>query len=134
MKRAVKIVSFLFLMLLPGLFYEEPADCAEGVSIVEYPGEQQIQRSGGGVRLMEVSEERNQVGLSDSSTPLLNEGIDELSRSLMERIATKYFHGKNKPVTKIAIFDLTDHDGNITVGSRYISNRIRLAFWKPQPV
>jgi len=46
----------------------------------------------------------------------------------MERIATKYFHNKNKPVIKIAIFDLADQEGNITVGSRYISNRIRLAF------
>ena len=59
---------------------------------------------------------------------MLNEGIDEVSQSLMERIATKYYHQKNKPVTRIAIFDFTDREGNITVGSRYIANRIRLAF------
>ena len=28
MKRAVKIISFLFLALLPGLFHERPANCA----------------------------------------------------------------------------------------------------------
>lgn len=58
----------------------------------------------------------------------LNEGIDNLTTSLMKEIATKYFDAQKRPVTKVAVFDFTDPSGNITVGSRYIANRIKLAF------
>ncbi|HIJ36311.1 MAG TPA: hypothetical protein HPP59_03415, partial [Deltaproteobacteria bacterium] len=132
MKKTVKILSFLFLGLSLGLFYQNSANCAGGVSIVEDPGKQQTKSSGGGVRLMEHRAEKISAGETGEMVQL-NAGIDELSRSLMERIATKYFHNKNKPVIKIAIFDFTDQEGNITVGSRYISNRIRVAFGSNQP-
>ena len=98
---------------------------------MEDSGKNQTKSSGGGVFLVEEPAKGKQVG-SIENTPLLNAGIDELSRSLMETIATKYFHAKNKPVIKIAVFDFTDEEGNITVGSRYISNRIRLAFGSNQ--
>jgi hypothetical protein len=60
--------------------------------------------------------------------PSLNEGIDRLSASLTKEIATRYFQPEKKPVIKVAVFDFTDPTGNVTVGSRYVSNRIRLAF------
>ena len=132
MKRTAKLLSFLFLVLLLGLFFRSSANCAGGVSVMEDSGKNQTKSSGGGVFLVEEPAKEKQVG-SIENTPLLNAGIDELSRSLMETIATKYFHAKNKPVIKIAVFDFTDEEGNITVGSRYISNRIRLAFGSNQP-
>ncbi len=58
----------------------------------------------------------------------LNEGIDRLSASLMKEIATRYFNVDQRPVIKVAVFDFTDPSGDITVGSRYITNRVRLAF------
>ncbi len=114
MKKAAKLFSFLFLVLLLGSFYPGSANGAGGVPLVE-------------------NEDKGKPAGWIESTSSLNAGIDELSRSLMERIATKYFHIKNKPVIKIAVFDFTDEAGNITVGSRYISNRVRLAFGSNQP-
>jgi len=58
----------------------------------------------------------------------LNKGIDDLSASLMKEIATRYFDSEKRPVINVAVFDFTDHAGNITVGSRYVGDRIRLAF------
>jgi len=58
----------------------------------------------------------------------INEGTDKLVQALMKEIATRYFDAKKRPVIKVAVFDFTDQNGDITVGSRYISNRIRLAF------
>ena len=133
MKKAAKLLSFLFLALLPGLFFQSSATCTGGVTVMEDPGKKQTTSSGGGVRLMEEPTRGKQAGLIENA-PLLNAGIDELSRSLMERIATKYFHAQKKPTIKIAVFDFTDDDGNISVGSRYLSNRIRLAFGSNQPV
>lgn len=60
--------------------------------------------------------------------PSLNGGVDRLASSLMKEIATRYFHVKTRPVIKVAVFDFADQTGDVTVGSRYISNRIRLAF------
>lgn len=62
------------------------------------------------------------------ASPSLEEGIDRLSASLAKEIATRYFNAEKRPVIKIAVFDFTDPAGNITVGSRYVSNRIRLGF------
>ncbi len=64
--------------------------------------------------------------IGDASLPL-NQGIDRLAQSLMKRIATRYFNLKNRPVIKAVVFDFTDRNGDITVGSRYVANRIRLA-------
>ena len=114
MKKAAKLFSFLFLVLLLGSFYQGPANGAGGVPLVEDGGKG---KPAGWIE----------------STSLLNAGIDALSRSLMERIATKYFHAQKKPSIKIAVFDFTDEEGNITEGSRYLSNRIRLAFGSNQP-
>ena len=58
----------------------------------------------------------------------INEGADSLAVSLTQEIATKYFDAKKRPVIKVAVFDFTDRNGDVTVGSRYISNRIKLAF------
>ncbi|MBW1861714.1 MAG: hypothetical protein JRJ02_04995 [Deltaproteobacteria bacterium] len=58
----------------------------------------------------------------------INEGADSLAFSLTEETATKYFDAKKRPVIKVAVFDFTDRNGDVTVGSRYISNRIKLAF------
>jgi len=62
------------------------------------------------------------------ATPSVDEGIDTLSASLMKEIAARYFHAEKKPVIKVAVFDFTNHAGDVTTGSRYVSNRIRLAF------
>ncbi len=113
MKKAAKLFSFLFLVLLLGSFYQGPANGAGGVPLVD-------------------ADTGKPAGWIES-TSLLNAGIDALSRSLMERIATKYFHSQKKPSIKIAVFDFTDEEGNITEGSRYLSNRIRLAFGSNQP-
>lgn len=110
MKRTAKLLSFLFLVSLLGLLHQSSANCAGGVPLTE-----------------DTDKKGKQVRLTENVT-LLNAGIDALSRSLMEKIATKYFHIKNKPVIKIAVFDFTDREGNITVGSRYTANRIGLAF------
>ena len=58
----------------------------------------------------------------------INEGIDSLAVSLTKEVATKYFDSEKRPVIKVAVFDFTDWNGDITVGSRYISNRVKLAF------
>jgi len=64
----------------------------------------------------------------DVRPPSLDEGIDRLSASLMKDVATRYFHVEKKPVIKVAVFDFVDQAGDITVGSRYVCNRIRVAF------
>jgi len=58
----------------------------------------------------------------------LDEGIDRLSQSLATEIATRYFHVEKKPVIKVAVFDFTDQSGDMTVGSRYVTDRVRLEF------
>jgi len=58
----------------------------------------------------------------------INEGIDSLAVSLTKEVATKYFDAEKRPVIKVAVFDFTDRNGDVTVGSRYISNRVKLAF------
>ncbi len=58
----------------------------------------------------------------------INEGADNLAFSLMKEVATKYYDAKKRPVIKVAVFDFTDRNGDVTVGSKYISNRIKLAF------
>lgn len=64
----------------------------------------------------------------DNVLPPLNEGIDQLAERLTGAIATRYFDADKRPVIKVAIFDFTNARGDITVGSRYVSERIRLAF------
>ncbi|MBW1779183.1 MAG: hypothetical protein JRL30_00395 [Deltaproteobacteria bacterium] len=64
----------------------------------------------------------------DNKSLSLNEGIDRLSTALMKETATTYFNADQRPVIKVAIFDFTNQSGEITVGSRYISNRIRIGF------
>lgn len=54
--------------------------------------------------------------------------LDNFSFSLMKHIATTYFDHEKKPLIKVAIFRFVDRSGNVTVGSRYITNRIRMAF------
>ena len=44
------------------------------------------------------------------------------------RLQQNNFDAEKRPVIKVAVFDFTDQNGDITVGSRYISNRIKLAF------
>ena len=60
--------------------------------------------------------------------PSFNEEIDAFSSSLLKEIATRYFDEKKRPVIKVTVFDFTDQNGDITVGSRYISNRLQIAF------
>ena len=67
-----------------------------------------------------VSEENN--------LPALNAGIDQLAFQLTSQIASRYFDADKRPVIRVAVFDFTDSEGNITAGSRYVSTRIRLAF------
>jgi hypothetical protein len=67
-----------------------------------------------------VSEENN--------VPALNAGIDQLAFQLTSQVATRYFDSDERPVVRVAVFDFTDSEGNITAGSRYVSTRIRLAF------
>ena len=67
-----------------------------------------------------VAEENNQARL--------NAGIDQLAFQLTSQVATRYFDADKRPVIRVAVFDFTDPEGNITVGSRYVSTRIRLAF------
>jgi hypothetical protein len=62
------------------------------------------------------------------TSPSLNEGIDRLSASLMKEIATRYFDAARRPVIKVAVFEFTNQFGDVTVGSRYVCNRTRLAF------
>ncbi len=127
MKRAVTILSFLIPALFLVLSHQGALFGSGGVPIVEDPAKAQTKSSGGGVRLMVEPVVEAPVGQLQE-TVLLNEGIDDMARSLMNGIATRYFHLKNKPITKVAVFDFTDPKGNITVGSRYIADRIRLAF------
>jgi len=61
-------------------------------------------------------------------SPSIDEGIDRLCASLTKEIAARYFSSDKKPAIKVAVFDFTDAFGNITVGSRYVTNRIRLGF------
>ena len=64
----------------------------------------------------------------ENNLPPLNAGIDRLAFQLTSRIATRYFDADKRPVIRVAVFDFTDPEGNITAGSRYVSTRIRLAF------
>lgn len=58
----------------------------------------------------------------------LGNRIDGFASSLIKQIATMYFDYEKRPVIRVAVFDFTDQEGNITVGSRYVSNLIRLSF------
>ncbi len=58
----------------------------------------------------------------------LNAGIDQLALQLTRKIADRYFNADKKPLVRVAFFDFVDAEGNITVGSRYVSTRLRLAF------
>ena len=64
----------------------------------------------------------------ENNLPALNAGIDQLAFQLTSQIATRYFDSDKRPVIRVAVFDFTDPEGNITAGSRYVSTRIRLAF------
>ena len=64
----------------------------------------------------------------ENNLPALNAGIDQLSFQLTSQIASRYFDSDKRPVIRVAVFDFTDPEGNITAGSRYVSTRIRLAF------
>ncbi len=64
----------------------------------------------------------------ENNLPALNAGIDQLAFQLTSQIAGRYFDSDKRPVLRVAVFDFTDSEGNITVGSRYVSTRIRLAF------
>ena len=64
----------------------------------------------------------------ENNLPGLNAGIDQLAFQLTSRIATRYFDSDKRPVIRVAVFDFTDSEGNITAGSRYVSTGIRLAF------
>ncbi len=68
------------------------------------------------------------AGAEENNLPALNAGIDRLAFQLTSQIAGRYFEAEKRPVVRVAVFDFTDHKGNITVGSRYVSTRIRLAF------
>ncbi len=69
-----------------------------------------------------VSEENNLLSL--------DAGIDQLAFELTREVATRYFDAENRPVVRVAVCDFTDSEGDITVGARYVSTRIRLAFAK----
>ena len=58
----------------------------------------------------------------------LNAGIDQLAFQLTDKIAAQYFDEEKRPVIRVAVFDFVDPAGNITVGSQYVSTRMRLAF------
>ena len=64
----------------------------------------------------------------ENNLPTLNAGIDHLAFQLTGKIAKRYFNTDKRPVIRVAVFDFTDPEGNITTGSRYVSTRIRLAF------
>ncbi|MDZ7699060.1 MAG: hypothetical protein U5R49_19735 [Deltaproteobacteria bacterium] len=65
---------------------------------------------------------------AENMLPSFDEGVDRLSIQLMGAIANRYFDADKRPVIRVAVFDFTDAAGNVTVGSRYVSNRIRMAF------
>jgi hypothetical protein len=64
----------------------------------------------------------------ENNLPPLNAGIDQLAFQLTSQIASQYFDSDKRPVVRVAVFDFTDPEGNITIGSKYVSTRIRLAF------
>ncbi|MGM0428374.1 MAG: hypothetical protein ACQEQ7_14175 [Thermodesulfobacteriota bacterium] len=64
----------------------------------------------------------------ENTLPSFNEGVDQLAAGLTQTVAERYFDADKRPEIKVAVFDFTDSRGDITVGSRYVSNRIRLAF------
>lgn len=68
------------------------------------------------------------VPAEENNLPPLNTGIDHLAFQLTSQIAGLYFDSDKRPVVRVAVFDFTDPEGNITAGSRYVSTRIRLAF------
>jgi len=68
------------------------------------------------------------MAAAEDKLPSLDEGVDRLENRLMEAIATRYYDSEKRPVIKVAIFDFTDARGDITVGSGYVSDRMRLAF------
>ena len=64
----------------------------------------------------------------ENTLPTLNAGIDQLAFQVTRQVADRYFDEKKRPVTRVVVFDFLDSEGNITVGSSYVSTRIRLAF------
>ncbi len=67
------------------------------------------------------------AGAGENTLPDLNTGVDRLAFQLTDRIASLYFDSDSRPVVRVAVFDFTDPEGDITAGSRYVSTRIRLA-------
>ena len=69
------------------------------------------------------------AAVADENTlPSFNEGLDQLAAGLTQAVAARYFDTDKRPRIKVAVFDFTDSHGDITVGSRYISDRLKLAF------
>ncbi|MBW2708582.1 MAG: hypothetical protein JRD04_04755 [Deltaproteobacteria bacterium] len=64
----------------------------------------------------------------NNGLPTFNAGIDQLAFQLTHRIATRYYDVNKRPVVRVAVFDFASPEGSVTVGSRYVSNRIRMAF------
>ncbi|MCF8083344.1 MAG: hypothetical protein K9M96_09625 [Deltaproteobacteria bacterium] len=69
------------------------------------------------------------AAVADENTlPSFHEGIDRLAAGLTQAVAARYFDADKRPRIKVAVFDFTDSRQDITVGSRYISDRLKLAF------
>jgi hypothetical protein len=69
-----------------------------------------------------------QAHATEEDDRYLDETVDDFASSLIKQIARRDFDLEKRPVIKIAVFDFIDQGGNISVGSRYISDLFRLAF------
>jgi hypothetical protein len=52
--------------------------------------------------------------------------IDDFGSSLMKAVAERYYDFETRPTIKVAVFDFEDIQESITVGSRYLSDRIMM--------
>jgi len=68
-----------------------------------------------------------QTGKNQGDISRPGDGFDGFVSSLLRGIAADRFDKEKKPVIKVAVFDFTDEKGDITAGSLYLTNRVRLA-------
>lgn len=69
-----------------------------------------------------------QTANKQGNVPSPPDSFDGFISSLLIETATKHFDKEKKPVIRVVVFPFTDQNGDITTGSMYLTNRVRLAF------
>lgn len=57
----------------------------------------------------------------------LEEGIQSVTARIIGEITTRFYDARKRPLIRVCILDFTNQEGAVTVGSKYVSDRVRMA-------